>query len=46
MIHDDAFPQAAVIPAVCSFNNHDIFSSDCGLAKLWLIAFALYMCDN
>ena len=30
----------------CSFNNHDIISSDCRLAKLWLIAFTLYMCDD
>ena len=34
--HDDP------IPAGCSFNNHDIISSDCRLVKLWFIAFTLY----
>ena len=40
--HDYPFPCVTDIPAGCSFNNHDMISSECRLAKLWLIAFTLY----
>ena len=42
--HSDPFPNATNIPAGCSFNNHNIISSDwyCRLAKLLFLAFKLY----